>query len=88
MLSCPYKKYFGIDCFGCGMQRALIQLLKGNIVESFHLYPALIPMIFLFLFLVAHLIFKFKNGATWLKYQFIFVAALVVINFIAKLVYH
>jgi hypothetical protein len=87
MLFCPYKKYFGIDCFGCGMQRSFIELLKGNIVESFYLYPALIPMLILFLFLVAHLVFKFKTGSAWLKYQFIFVVAIVVIKFIAKLIY-
>jgi uncharacterized protein DUF2752 len=84
MLFCPYKKYFGIDCFGCGMQRSFIELLKGNIIESFYFYPALIPMLFLFLFLIAHIIFKFRNGATWLKYNFLFVVILVVINFIYK----
>ena len=62
MLACPYKKYFGLDCLGCGMQRSFLALLKGNFVESFYLYPALVPMIFMFLFLIAHLIFKFKNG--------------------------
>ena len=88
MLPCPYKKYFGLDCFGCGMQRSLVELLKGNILESLYLYPALIPMILLFLFLIVHLIFKFKNGGTWLKYQFIFVVVIVVVNFIAKLADH
>lgn len=88
MLACPYKKYFGMDCFGCGMQRSLVSLLKGNLVESFHHYPALIPMMVMFLFLIVHLIFKFKNGGTWLKYMFIFIVAIVVINFIFKLTYH
>ncbi len=88
LLACPYKKYLGVDCFGCGMQRSFIELLKGNLVESFYLYPALLPMIIMFLFLITHLIFKFKNGGTWLKYQFIFVVALVVINFIAKFIYY
>ncbi len=88
MLACPYKKYLGINCFGCGMQRSLIALLKGNFLESLKLYPALIPMLLLFIFLIAHLVFKLKNGAKWLKYNFIFVVAIVVINFIAKLVYH
>jgi hypothetical protein len=87
MLSCPYKKYFGLDCFGCGMQRSFFALLKGSFVESFCLYPALIPMIFLFLFLTAHLIFKFKNGANFLKYNFIFVVAIVIVNFVLKLIY-
>ncbi|OFY97424.1 MAG: hypothetical protein A3K10_01270 [Bacteroidetes bacterium RIFCSPLOWO2_12_FULL_31_6] len=85
MLACPYKNYLGVDCFGCGMQRSFIELLKGNVVASFYLYPALLPMIIMFLFLITHLIFKFKNGGTWLKYQFIIVVALVVINFIVKL---
>ena len=88
LLACPYQKYFGIDCFGCGMQRSIIALLKGDLAGSLYFYPALIPMILMFGFLITHLIFKFKNGGTWLKYQFIFVVAIVVLNFIAKLVYH
>jgi len=88
MLSCPYNKYLGIDCFGCGMQRSVIALFKGNLIESFYLYPALFPMIFMFLFLIAHLIFKFKNGGTYLKHTFIVVVSIVVISFITKIVYH
>lgn len=88
MLPCPYKSNFGFDCLGCGMQRSIVALFKGNLVESFYFYPALLPMISMFLFLIVHLIFKFKNGGTWLKYQFIFVVAVVVLNFIAKLIYH
>ncbi|PCI95050.1 MAG: hypothetical protein COB15_12610 [Flavobacteriales bacterium] len=86
MLACPYKKYFGFDCFGCGIQRSFLELLKGNLVESFYYYPALIPIIIMVLFLIAHLVLKFKNGAVWLKYNFIFVVSVVVINFIIKLI--
>jgi len=88
MLACPYKKYFDLDCMGCGMQRSLIALLKGDIVGSFYLYPALIPMILMFIFLIAHLIFKFKNGALILKYFFIITVAIVFVNFIMKLITH
>ena len=28
---CPFKRYFGIECFGCGMTRALSAFLHGNI---------------------------------------------------------
>ncbi|GAB4296274.1 MAG: hypothetical protein Kow0068_20720 [Marinilabiliales bacterium] len=84
--SCYYKKYLGVDCPGCGMQRAFIELLKGHIWESIQLYPALLPMIFLFFYLILHLIFKFKNGATVLKISFIFTVCIVVINFIVKLI--
>lgn len=77
-----------MDCFGCGMQRSFIALLKGNFAESFYQYPALIPMVLMFVFLIIHLIFKFKNGGTWLKYMFIFVVSIVVINFIFKITNH
>jgi Protein of unknown function (DUF2752) len=85
MLACPYKKYLDVDCFGCGMQRSLVALLKGDFVNSFYLYPALIPMIFMFVFLIVHLIFKFKNGGTILKYMFIFNVVIVVLNFAFKI---
>lgn len=85
LLACPYKKYFDIECMGCGMQRAFVALLKGNFVESFLIYPPLLSMIIMLLLLPLHLIFKFKHGAAWLKYLFIFNIAVVIINFIVKI---
>ncbi|MCB9174321.1 MAG: DUF2752 domain-containing protein [Flavobacteriales bacterium] len=84
-MACPYKKYFNIDCMGCGMQRSFIELLKGNLVESFMLYPALLPIIAMILFLPLHLVFKFKHGASVLKYFFIFNISIVVISYIIKI---
>lgn len=84
-LACPYKKYFDIDCMGCGMQRSVIELLKGNFMESFYLYPALLPLIVMLLILPLHLIFKFKHGASMLKYLFIFNISIVVISYLVKL---
>lgn len=86
--SCFYRKYLGIECPGCGMQRSFIELLKGNFGESIILYPALIPTLILIILLTLHLIFKFKNGATALKYLFIFNASIVVLNYIYKLLTH
>jgi hypothetical protein len=70
------------------MQRSFIELLKGNILESLVLYPALIPTILMIGFLVIHLIYKFKNGGTYLKYLFIFNTSIVVLNYIYKLLTH
>ncbi len=86
MTSCFYKKYLGVECPGCGMQRSFIELLKGNLLESLKIYPALIPTIILILFLILHLIFKFKKGADILKYLFIFVVSIMVINYIIKII--
>jgi len=85
-LPCYYKKYLGIECPGCGMQRSIIELLRGNIVECLKTYPALFPTIFLVTYLVLHLIFKFEKGAFVLKISFIFTASIVMINFIIKLI--
>jgi len=86
MLPCLYKKYLGIECPGCGMQRAFVELLRGNFLESLRVYPALLPTIFMIAFLIFHLIFKFQKGAMVLKISFIFTASIIVIHFIAKLI--
>ncbi len=83
-MPCMYKKILGVECPGCGMQRSFIELLKGNFIESFKIYPALIPTFVLVVFLILHLIFKFKKGAIILKILFIFVLLLMVFNYTIK----
>ena len=85
-LPCFYKKYLGIECPGCGMQTAFIELLKGHLMKSLEVYPALIPMMWLIIYLIAHIIFKFKNGAKILKYSYIFTIFIVLINYIYKII--
>lgn len=85
MMACPYKSHFGIDCPGCGLQRSFIELLKGNVMESFVLYPALLPMIGMFGFLALHIVFKFKHGAAILKYTFIMIWVVVLVAYVFKL---
>jgi len=86
MLPCVYKKYLGVECPGCGMQRALIELLKGNLLESLKVYPALLPTVFMLVYLSLHLIFKFEKGALVLKISFIFTASIIFLNYIIKLI--
>lgn len=87
MGSCYWQKYLGIRCPGCGMQRAFIELLKGNLWESIKIYPALLPTMFLLTYLVLHIIFKFKKGAYVLKITFIFTVVLIIGNYVFKLIY-
>ncbi|NCO55144.1 MAG: hypothetical protein COZ21_08685 [Bacteroidetes bacterium CG_4_10_14_3_um_filter_31_20] len=84
--SCFYKNIFGVECPGCGMQRSIIELLKGNFVESFLLYPALYPLIFTLILLFLHIIFRFKNGALILKISFIFTVLIMIISYIIKII--
>ncbi len=86
LMTCYYKQLSGFDCPGCGMQRSFLELLKGNLIKSFYLYPALLPVIYTLLFTSAHLVFKFKNGATNIKYSFIITILVVITNYIVKIV--
>ena len=86
-LPCFYKSVLGIDCPGCGMQRAFIALLRGDLIESLQLYPALIPTIAMLMLLVVHVFFRLKNGARTLMWFFIVNSLLIVISYICKLIF-
>lgn len=85
-LACSYKKYFGFECMGCGIQRAFILLLKGQFIQSFKTYPPLIPIMGTLLVLLVHLIFSLKKGAFILKVLFIFSTTSIIFNFLYKLI--
>ena len=85
LLTCPFKKIFSIDCPGCGIQRSVLALLKGNFVESIKLYPATIPIISLLILVVVHLKLDFKYGALFIKILYIGIAIIIVINYIYKI---
>jgi hypothetical protein len=85
LLSCFWKKYLGIECPGCGMQRSFVALLNGDFRNSLQLYPALIPMLVMFSALALHLIFNFKNGARFLKINFFITALLIISSYLYKI---
>ncbi|WP_443901185.1 DUF2752 domain-containing protein, partial [Odoribacter laneus] len=47
-LSCWIKSVIGIECPGCGMQRAVLLLIKGEFLASFRIYPGLFPLLLFF----------------------------------------
>ena len=57
MFPCFYKQAFGLSCPMCGFQRSVIELLKGNVIESILQFPALIPLLLTaFVFIVLKLL--------------------------------
>ncbi len=88
MLACPSRKYFNVECPGCGFQRSCIALLKGNWLNSWHLYPATLPLLAVFIFTMLHLKFKFKNGATAIKWLQIFAGSIILISYCIKIFNH
>lgn len=85
LLSCSWKKYLNQECMGCGMQRAIILLLKGEFLESFKMYPALLTLIIMFIYLALHLNFNFKKGHLILRYLFLINVIIILANYILKL---
>lgn len=84
LLQCPTKKLIGIDCLGCGFQRSFLLLINGNLVDSFLMYPALIPLLLMFGYLITHLFLRFKKGAKTLQYFYILNSILIITNYIIK----
>lgn len=62
MLPCLNKQLFGVECLGCGIQRAFLLLIQGDFVAAFKMYPAIYTLLLLAIFGLFHLRFKFKRG--------------------------
>lgn len=60
MLPCPVKAWLGVDCPGCGFQRAFLALLRGDLAECWHDYPPLIPFLLTMVVLVVALKTKLR----------------------------
>ncbi|MBK6523027.1 MAG: DUF2752 domain-containing protein [Sphingobacteriaceae bacterium] len=87
MGTCTFVTYFNIECPGCGIQRAFIALLRGDLALSFRFFPALLPYLATILLMVMHLIFKFKNGALYAMWGFMLSVGIMVVSYIVKLVF-
>ena len=88
MLPCTTKFLLGFDCPGCGMQRAFIALLKGDILLSFKLYPALLPLLLFFGLLVGSFVFSNQRLSKFTQLTGLLSGFLVLINYIYKLIIH
>lgn len=78
---CPFLSLTGFQCPGCGSQRAIHQLLNGNLIQAFHYNPLLViilPYVFLLLLLEIGTLKKRFAGLHRMLYhhrliQFIFI---------------
>jgi hypothetical protein len=61
MVTCLNKKIFGIECFGCGAQRALLMVLEGRFEEAFYLFPAVYTLLIFFLAIIVNLVDRKRN---------------------------
>jgi hypothetical protein len=79
LIPCPFKYLTGIDCPGCGFQRAALALLQGHLNDSIQLYPPLIPIILFGCYCFADSFFKFGKSKPTLKTNLFMLVGLIVL---------
>ena len=62
LLPCLNKSLFGIDCLGCGIQRAFMLLIRGEFILAYKMYPAIYTLLLFGIFLLINKKMKFKNS--------------------------
>jgi Protein of unknown function (DUF2752) len=85
MTPCLSKQLVGVDCPGCGAQRALVELMKGHLSSSIQMYPALLLILFSLGLTILHLFFKFKNGALFIQHSFFTTLAIILLSYYIKM---
>jgi len=88
LLACPIKKHFLIDCPGCGLQRSVVALMRGDVAESWRMYPATLPILLLIVFTFLHIRFQFRQGAFVIKFLYIAATFLILANYLLKIKNH
>ncbi|THD66846.1 DUF2752 domain-containing protein [Robertkochia marina] len=84
MLPCLTKTLFGVECFGCGLQRAAVLLFRGEFTAAFQMYPAIYTLILLFALIFTRNLIRIPHYS---KILYILVAinlALIVGNYFLK----
>lgn len=85
MLECTNKKIFGVECIGCGIQRATALLFKGEFIAAFKMYPAIYPLFILLLLVILNFFVKFKY-AFQIKVILLFITVAIMIgSYIVKM---
>ena len=85
MLPCLSKRLFNLECFGCGLQRSVYLLFQGEFIAAFKMYPAIYPLIVLFLFIGANMFFNFKHSTKIINILAIVTITTIVISYLIKI---
>lgn len=84
MIPCLSKTLFGFECMGCGFQRALLLIWRGQFIEAFYMYAAIYPLLLLFIYLILTRFYKFKNYSKGINLLSIISIATIIISYTIK----
>jgi len=79
LIPCVNKKIFGIECLGCGMQRAAVLFFKGEWAAAFYMYPAVYTIMLLLLVVLINFFFSFPY-ARKVKFFLIYLNVLIIVG--------
>ena len=85
MLPCLTKKFLGLECFGCGIQRSVALIFEGEFLEAFYMYPAIYALIMFFGFVLINLFENFKYANKLINSFGILSVIMIITNFLIKL---
>ncbi len=88
MLPCMNKQLFGVECPGCGTQRAIAFLLEGEFWEAFKIFPAIYTLGLFFILLGLHLLDKKRNYAKLVIASAILNGAVILIAYFIKIYFN
>ncbi|MDN3664132.1 DUF2752 domain-containing protein [Algibacter miyuki] len=86
MLPCLNKKLFGVECMGCGIQRAFSLLLHGDFVAAFKMYPAIYPLLILVIYIGINAFFKFKQSNKVITVVAIMTVITIITSYLIKII--
>ena len=89
LLTCRFKEKFHLYCPGCGGSRALVALLKFDLISSFVLYPPLLITVIILSFLYIRVFLSFiKNDEKYVNgFHFgslIIIPAVILLHFVLR----
>ncbi len=85
MLPCLNKQFFGVDCLGCGIQRALNLMLHGEFVAAFKMYPAIYTLLVLALVISINFFYKIKYAQKIISILAIINIIIIVSSYVIKM---
>ena len=88
MIPCINKKLFGVECLGCGTQRALVLIFKGDFVGAFYMFPAIYTSVLFFGILGLNFIDKSRNYHKSIIFLAVVNAIIMIVSYIYKMSIH
>lgn len=84
MLPCMHKSIFGVECLGCGIQRSLFLIAKGEFAKAFRVYPPIYSLLVFLFFILLHFLDKKRKYNSLLLFFGILTAVMMLFSFLYK----